>query len=385
MANLEQLVARQKALGRFGDFALRCDDLDEILHEACRLVGDALGADFSKILEIEEGGERLLVKAGFGWRNGVVGSRLPMGEKSSETYSIEEGTPVVVQDIATETRFEFPAFLQEHGVRAMVNVPIILPQGKAYGLLQVDAAEPRPFGEEDIEFLLTYAAILGPVIDRLHKAHSLRGALDINRRLLQELQHRVKNHIAIVARLVNMRVRHVESEEARAELAGIATRVETLRLVHEQLYTAGKTDRVGLRPFLTALVENICRLHDGEGSVRIDTQIDDAELSPDLAVPLGLIVNEFVTNSLKHAFDDRGGTIAVSGEVADNDRLRIHLRDDGKGLPGTTEGASAAETGTGTGLKLIRGLARQIDADAQWSADQGGTRLTLELPRTYRS
>lgn len=383
MANLEQLVARQKALGRFGDFALRCDDLDEILHEACRLVGDALTTDFAKILEIEEGNDRLLVKAGFGWRPGVVGSRLRMGDMSSETYSIKEATPVIVQDIAAEKRFEFPSFLREHGVRAMVNVPIMLPLGKPYGLLQVDATEPRPFGEEEIEFLLTYAAILGPLIDRLHKAYSLKVALDINRRLLQELQHRIKNHIAIVAHMVGMRARYVVSEEARAELAGIAARVETLRLLHEQLYVAGTTERVGLRPFVTALVENICKLHDDQAGVRVETQLDDADLSPDLAVPLGLIVNEFVTNSLKHAFDGRGGTILVSGERVAEDRLRLHLRDDGKGMPRTSEGPPAAETGTG--LKLIRGLARQIDADAQWSTGQGGTQLTLDLPRAYRS
>ncbi|MCA1971330.1 MAG: sensor histidine kinase [Caenispirillum sp.] len=131
------------------------------------------------------------------------------------------------------------------------------------------------------------------------------------------------------------------------------------------------------------LVENICKLHDDVAAVRVETRFDDADLSPDLAVPLGLIVNEFVTNSLKHAFDGRGGTILVSGERVADDRLHLHLRDDGKGLTRTNDGAPAAETGTG--LKLIRDLARQIDADAQWSTGQGGTQLTLDLPRAYRS
>lgn len=380
MVTLGQMVARQKALGRFGDFALRCDSLDDILHEACRLVGHSLDADFSKILEIAESGDLLLIKAGFGWTPGVVGSSLRMAEESSETYSIRLGEPVVVQDITTEKRFAFPSFLQDHGIRAMVNVPIFLPQGRPYGLLQVDATAPRPFGEHDIRFLLTYAAILGPVIDRLHKAHSLRAALEANRRLLLELQHRVKNHIAIVAGLVNMRVRHVTSEEARSELAGIGARVETLRLVHEQLYVAGTTERIGLRPFLTALAGNLCRLHGGEGKVHLETDLEDVELSPDLAVPLGLIVNEFVTNSLKHAFDGRGGTIRLAGEVADDDRLRLLMRDDGKGLPrGDVE-----PSGTGTGMKLIRGLAGQINAETQWSTGGGGTGLSLDLPRAYR-
>src|SRR3712207_2452929 len=99
--------------------------------------------------------------------------RLEMTERSSETFSIEVGKPVITRDIGKEDRFELPAFLEEAGVVALVNVPIFLPGGRPYGLLQVDATEPREFGPEDMEFLRTYATILGPVIDRLYKARRL--------------------------------------------------------------------------------------------------------------------------------------------------------------------------------------------------------------------
>ncbi|MXQ14141.1 sensor histidine kinase [Microvirga makkahensis] len=174
MVDSEQMMRRQKVLADFGEFALRSGDLDAVLTEACRLVAEALGTGRAKILEIQEDGQCLFVRAGVGWKLDIVGHlRLPMSERSSETYSINEGKPVITQDIAKEERFEVPEFMKEAGVVALANVPIFVPGGQAFGLLQVDDTKPRAFSEEDTEFLRTYATLLGPVIDRLHKVRTL--------------------------------------------------------------------------------------------------------------------------------------------------------------------------------------------------------------------
>jgi two-component sensor histidine kinase len=380
MPDLEQMMVRQKVLADFGEFALRCDTLDDVLTEACRLVGKALKTDLAKILEIEQDRQLLLVKAGVGWRPGIVGEkRLSMNERSSEAYSIKVGHPVITKDINKEDRFEFADILKEHGAVALVNVPIFLPGGEPYGLLQVDSRERRDFSEGDTEFLRTYASILGPVIDRLHKVHKLEEALGANQRLLQELQHRVKNHIGIITSIVQMRIRQVSSEEARRELVAVGERIETLRLVHEQLYAAGNAHRLRLRPFIMRLVETLCHLHEGQsGRIRLDFAIEEVELAPELAVPVGLILTEFVTNSLKYAFDGQGGVIAVGVEVLEQGRLRVRMGDNGKGLPSETE---AAKPGSGTGMRLIDGLARQIGAQPIWSSATSGTALCLETNR----
>lgn len=383
MPDREQMMARQRVLAEFGDLALRSDDLDEVLTEACRLVAGALGADLAKVLEIEHDRRSLLVRAGVGWRPDVVGrTRLPMGDRSSEAYAIEAGRPVISNDIREEDRFEFADFLKEHGAVALVNVPVFLPGGRPYGLLQVDSREARDFAEQDIEFLRTYATILGPVIDRLHKAHSLREALDVNRRLLRELQHRVKNHLGVVTSLVRLRAGQAISGEARRELEAVGERIGTLCLVHEQLYAAGNADRLSLRLFVTRLVEGLRDLHEGQpGEVRLDLAVAEVELAPDLAVPVGLILTEFVTNSLKHAFDGRGGTIAVAAEAPEGGGLRVRVSDDGKGLP--PEPRAATGPGSGTGMAIIKALAGQIDAEPVWSSPPSGrgTALLLETRR----
>ncbi|MFC7735178.1 PAS domain S-box protein [Roseomonas sp. GCM10028921] len=175
MPRTEMMLRRQEVLADFGDLALRSNDLDQVLNEACRLVGEAFGTGRAKILEIERGGECLLVRAGVGWDPSIVGRmRLPMGEHSSETFAIRAGEPVISQDIRKEERFEVPGFMREEGIVALVNAPIFLPGGRAFGLLQVDAVEPREFNEDDARFLRTYSAILGPVIDRLRMHRELR-------------------------------------------------------------------------------------------------------------------------------------------------------------------------------------------------------------------
>lgn len=169
MPKRDEMMKRQQVLADFGEFAIRSEDLDEILGEACRLVGDALGTGRAKVLEIQEGGDELLVRAGVGWKSDVVEKvRLQMDERSSETYSIRKGEPVYSRDIAKEDRFDVPAFMKDAGVVALVNVPIFVPGQRPYGILQVDDTEPRAFGEDEIQFLRTYSMILGPVIDRLH-------------------------------------------------------------------------------------------------------------------------------------------------------------------------------------------------------------------------
>ena len=169
------MMKRLQVLADFGEFTLQSENLDEILAEACRLVGDALGTGRAKILEIQHEDQSLLVRAGVGWATGIVGHmRLPMAELSSETFAIKACEPVVTQDISKEDRFELPPFLKEAGVVALANVPIFLPGRRPYGLLQVDAEEPRSFGPDDTQFLRTYATILGPVIDRLLQVGKLR-------------------------------------------------------------------------------------------------------------------------------------------------------------------------------------------------------------------
>jgi two-component sensor histidine kinase len=174
-----------------------------------------------------------------------------------------------------------------------------------------------------------------------------------------------------------MRARTVQSDEARMELLAIGGRVDTLRLLHDQLHLEEAGDQLALRPFIAQIVQNLCDLYqDQSGAVTPKFDIPQIELSASVAVPLGLILNEFVTNSLKCAFDGQGGQISVEVALADSGLRRLCIRDNGKGIQNRTE---EPRSGSGQGMGLMESFAEQIHAEAVWKSADPGTALWLEF------
>jgi signal transduction histidine kinase/CheY-like chemotaxis protein len=175
-ANQAHLLRLQTTLARFGELALRSDNLDEILMEACRLAGEALGTRLAKVVELQEDGKTLIVRAGVGWKPGVVGkTTITAEEDTSEGHALRTGEPMISPDVATETRFRYAPFLIENGVKAVANVLIIGAPGKRpFGILQVDSRRPRQFTENDTAFLRSYANLLAATVDRLRVVQEIR-------------------------------------------------------------------------------------------------------------------------------------------------------------------------------------------------------------------
>jgi len=171
-----KLLRQQTTLASFGELALRSDNLDEILTEACQLLGQALGTDLAKVIELQEGGETLLVRAGVGWKPGVVGEvTIRATNDTLEGQVLRTGVPMVSPDLAVETRFNYPRLLTDNGVRAVVNVLIIGGQDKSpFGILEVDSRKPRQFTDDDIAFLRSYANLIAAAVDRMRIVGDLR-------------------------------------------------------------------------------------------------------------------------------------------------------------------------------------------------------------------
>ena len=291
---------------------------------------------------------------------------------SAAGHALHTGQPVISTDVEQESRFEVPDFMREHGVKAMVNVIILRPDGKPpYGVLEVDSRVQREFSEDDTDFLRSYANLLASAVERFRITTELRTRADEKERLLNELQHRVKNNLQVITSLVRFQARRAQNPEAQRELTAIGHRVETLRLVHDHLHTMGEVDRVDLGNYLGILASALVTFHGEQGSaIQLVTELDPVVVSSAAAVPLGMITSEFMTNSFKYAFDGERGTIGVRLEAA-QDEVRLTLWDDGKGLP--------EERQTGTGMQLLTGFARQLHAHTVWSGD-AGTKLILTFP-----
>lgn len=375
----EELLAQREAIVSFGRLALQSEDLDEVLQEACRLTAEALGTELSKVMELQEDGRSLLVVAGVGWDDGVVGvERIPALERSSEGYALKTGRPAVSGNVDEEQRFDYADFLKRHGVKAIVNVVVPGPEGcPAYGLLQVDSREERRFDRNDIEFLQSYANLLGAAIERHRVQRELAEALRTQERLLAELQHRINNNLTVVSALLRLKAGRSAHPEVKQEISEVMRQIDVLKDVYRQLHSSGQVDEIDLGGHLASLCNGVVNFNSGgKPPLHVETHTEAVLVEAKTAVTLGLVANEFFTNSVKHRPQDRGLTVSLAVRL-EEDALSVELADDGEGLGDALD--NKADPSSGSGIVLIEGLLRQLGAEWQWSSE-AGTRLAVSIP-----
>jgi two-component sensor histidine kinase/CHASE3 domain sensor protein len=214
------------------------------------------------------------------------------------------------------------------------------------------------------------------------EGEALSMALQENRILLDEVNHRVKNSLQIVANLLRTQAMRHRSQEVREELLDSSSRVLAIAEVHRRLYGEGTVyDTVELSDLIRSIAENAAPAT-GSGEPAMNVAMRTPLSAPvDTAVPVALIVNELLTNSYKHAFPDgRRGTVKLDMEVAGNE-VRIDVADDGIGLP---EGV-ASSGGGGFGLNTVRNLTRQLRGRLEIERLTPGTRFLLTFPMKPRT
>lgn len=180
------LRARQQGLNAdFGRFALVEDDLQGVLGEACRVAAEGLGVRLAKVLQwCPEQGD-FLVRAGVGWRPGVVGqARLGADDASPAGHAFRTGMPVIANHLGNETRFRTPDLLAEHGVRRAINVLIGEGEGR-FGVLEADATDRGAFDHHDTDFLQGLANTLAAAIERQRRQGALRASEALTESVLE--------------------------------------------------------------------------------------------------------------------------------------------------------------------------------------------------------
>jgi PAS domain S-box-containing protein len=194
--------------------------------------------------------------------------------------------------------------------------------------------------------------------------------------LLKEIHHRVKNNMQVISSLLSLQAHAGEELSVRAFVENSQSRVRSMALVHEHLYRSDDLQSVPMGAYLRAVVEGIKQGQDVGRNIRCEVHADDIALPIDRAIPCGLIVNEVVTNALKHAFpDERTGRVDVSMCETGKHRFSLEIKDDGVGI--ASEDQHPAES---FGLRLVGMLARQLHGNVETEQESGlAFRLQFEV------
>ncbi len=213
------------------------------------------------------------------------------------------------------------------------------------------------------------------ILRKERDARELGKALAERAALFQELQHRVKNSLAMVSSLLSLDEQRLDDETSKEIMRQAQGRLQTMAAIYEQLYRSGALDTVDFGKHAAELVDMFLEANsDASRRIRVELRLQALDLDLKRAIPLGLIVNELLTNSFKHAFPgERTGRILVALEPG-KDRAIIRIEDDGVGMPpGFVHRVSDS-----LGLKLVDLLVAQIDAELLMPEGQG-TRFEISF------
>lgn len=232
-----------------------------------------------------------------------------------------------------------------------------------------------------VSLFIAIGLFMSVLVEALHRAYvnlekshaQIESSAHEQQVLMDELTHRMRNHLATIAALLRLQSRSVDEPAAHAALSTAADRVQIIAQVHDRLGIQGDRAVVDSRGYITDLCDDLKSGLIGLRPVALELAIESHPIGIQKAVAIGLIINELLTNSLKYAFpDEKRGSIKITFERSDKE-YHLSVRDNGTGMDGQ-------QRGTGMGLKLVRTLAAQLGSDLEISDANPGTEFVITFP-----
>jgi PAS domain S-box-containing protein len=211
-------------------------------------------------------------------------------------------------------------------------------------------------------------AYLRDITERRQAEEQIKTSLKEKEVLIKEIHHRVKNNLQVVSSLLFLQSQTVKDEETRRILEESRNRVKSMAFIHKQLYQSKNLAHIDFAPYVRSLTRNLLTSYRPNGNaISLDVCVDDIFLALDSAIPCGLIINELVSNALKHAFlNGSAGHITVDLHQEGGKNVLV-VSDDGVGLPGDLD----VQTTETLGLQLVSALVQQLDGTLELERDSG--------------
>jgi len=365
-------LRQQSVLADFGIEALRARELAPMLQRATELCAAGMQTPFAKFLERCPGEDSLLVRAGVGWPDGVVGEvemRADLGSPAG--YAFKTGESVISNQLGNEERFRTPQFMADAKIHRAINV-LVEASGQRYGVLEVDSPDEGQFETADLAFMQGFANLIGVAIERQQAEGRLAAAIEHQELLTREASHRVKNSLAMVSAMLNLQMQEDPDPRITRMLGDAQARIGAIAQAHDRLWRGDQVGIVALEELIEGIVTGLVDQADGSD---VTCSIAQLWISADVAIPVGLTVTELVTNAIKYGGTAGPITVTLTEEA---DGLMLTVADCGPGMPvGFDPGTTAR---TSLGMRMIASLSRQLGGTMAFADAAPGTRAVLRFP-----
>ncbi|MGD2073820.1 MAG: histidine kinase dimerization/phosphoacceptor domain -containing protein [Gammaproteobacteria bacterium] len=358
--------------------------LDQEIDRAIAEIGSFTGVDRSYVFQFEEGGRRMSnthewcadgiephIDRLQGWSVDPFGYSMAL-MRQGRVFYVQDVDRLPAEAGAEKTEFE------AEDIRTLINVPILL-RGEMIGFLGFDAVRTRKvWTEDDVRLLKLVGTVLANALDRASAESKLQASVREKEVLIREVHHRVKNNMQIVASLLYLQARASGGRMDSAALEAFnksQNRIKAMAAIHDRLYRARDLSSIDFGEYLRALVPDLLKSYGAGDRVKARVEAAPLYLTIDQAIPCGLIVNELLTNCLKHGFaDGRSGTIDIRLQTLPDGRRELSVVDDGVGF----KEQQRSEKAGSMGLTLVRDFADQLDGEVSIE-DKGGTRVHVSF------
>lgn len=270
-------------------------------------------------------------------------------------------------------------YLKIYDVISLMDIPMRI-GGELIGVMcfEKTGEVERSFTKDEQYFALSLSIVFASNLEarqRRSLQHKLDQELKEKTVLLKEIHHRVKNNLSVVSSLMYLQSRKAKDEFHKSLFNDCSNKINSISNIHEIIYNSRSLAEVSTTEYFNKLINGLRDFYRSQNStVRIESKIEDVLLELNTALPIALIVNEVITNSFKHAFEElTTGEIVVSFAVIDN-RAFLQIKDNGIGIQQNNENSSSL------GMEIIKGLVEQLDGSYTYQSGAGTTfELSFEL------
>jgi two-component sensor histidine kinase len=287
---------------------------------------------------------------------------------------------IITRNTLTETKtaelYEF--YLKPHDIQSLMDVPVRI-EGEMVGVICFENVGcPREWTLQEQKYGLVAAQMLSLTIESYNKQlakQALELALDEKNILLQEVNHRVKNNLSIVASLMNLQSEKSNDDYHKQLFMECRNRLDSIAAVHELIYKAKSYSHINFKEYLNQIIEHISDSYKSFEHIKIIKGITEVDIDISAAIPLALIVNELITNAYKHAFTNKKeGAIEIL-LVENNKQVFLTIKDNGQGFDKTVIPKNSI------GMDILGGLIEQINGTCNLTSDEKGTQYKISFSK----